>query len=366
MTDVFLSYKRDDRAVVAQLAATLRDLGFAVWFDTSLSPGEVFSDEIDRQLQSCSAVLVCWSPTATQSNWVKGEALKALDKHKLVACQVVGEGALELPTPFNSVHAENLEEWLKSPNATDPAWKNVLRRLGKLCNRTDVESWGVMPANASAGQLRDWISANEESPLLIAADATLRARERVDAVQAAAEREAQARRTEAEAVVVSLKRIEEKKRSEAEAIEKQKRDRKERGARSFGAWLFGTVLAIPIFFIVYAVVAAAAFAGILLLQWLNLDRTGNGITRMAELIAAAASGYFGVQVARHAVDAVVKSWSGWPTFLLLLAVWGAALYYLAARTDLSNTWWLLVLEGLHAAIAVSLGFLWIARKGHPG
>ncbi len=65
------------------LATGLRGLGLAVWFDASMSAGEAFSDEIDREAHGAKAILVCWSPTARDSQWVKSEALIGFEKSKL-------------------------------------------------------------------------------------------------------------------------------------------------------------------------------------------------------------------------------------------------------------------------------------------
>lgn len=74
MADVFLSYKRDERAAIETIASRLRELGLTVWFDASMSAGETFNAEIDREARAAKAILVCWSPAARQSEWVNAEA----------------------------------------------------------------------------------------------------------------------------------------------------------------------------------------------------------------------------------------------------------------------------------------------------
>lgn len=119
MADVFLSYKRDERDAVEKIAASLRSLRLSVWFDSNLNAGSSFSDEIEGELRTASAVLVCWSPTALASTWVKAEALTAVTENKFVSCQVAGTGPLSLPVPFNTLHAEDLREWLGKPTYGD-------------------------------------------------------------------------------------------------------------------------------------------------------------------------------------------------------------------------------------------------------
>jgi hypothetical protein len=101
MADVFISYKQDERQAVDTIAAGLRALGLSVWFDARLSAGESFSDEIDREARNAGGILVCWSPSARESRWVKAEAMIGFEHDKLVACYVAGPDDFSPPAPFN-------------------------------------------------------------------------------------------------------------------------------------------------------------------------------------------------------------------------------------------------------------------------
>ena len=153
MADVFISYKRDERPAVEQIAARMRALGLNVWFDAGLSAGESFNDEIDREARAAKLILVCWSPTARESKWVKAEAMIGFEQDKLAAIHVAGPDGFSPPTPFNTVHAEDLRAWIASPSDAHAGWRSVLRRIGKLCARADIESWGALDAQASAAEL---------------------------------------------------------------------------------------------------------------------------------------------------------------------------------------------------------------------
>lgn len=173
MADVFLSYKRDERAAVETIASRLRDLGLTVWFDASLSAGETFNAEIDREARAARAILVCWSPAARESEWVNAEAMIGFEQKKLATCYVAGPDHFSAPTPFNTSHAEDLRAWLTSPSVEHLGWKSVLRRIGKLCERTDIESWGALGSEATANEINRWIAKNRASPLLMAANRLL-------------------------------------------------------------------------------------------------------------------------------------------------------------------------------------------------
>lgn len=177
MADVFISYKQNERTAVEQIAARLRALGLSVWFDASLSAGEAFSDEIDREVRAAGAVLVCWSPEARSSRWVKAEAMIGFEQNKLVACHVAGPDGFPPPTPFNTLHTEDLRRWLAAPSDTSAAWKSVLRRIGRLCSRSDIVAWVALGIHPSIVELRAWISEHGASPLGSMVDASLRALE---------------------------------------------------------------------------------------------------------------------------------------------------------------------------------------------
>ncbi|MEQ1619613.1 MAG: toll/interleukin-1 receptor domain-containing protein [Terricaulis sp.] len=194
MADVFLSYKRDERAAVETIASRLRDLGLTVWFDASMSAGETFNAEIDREARAAKAILVCWSPAARKSEWVNAEAMIGFEEKKLAACYVAGPDRFSLPTPFNATHAEDLRAWLTAPCVAHSGWKSVLRRLGKLCGRGDIQSYGAIDAHASTSDLSAWIDRYGGSPLFMPVELLLKAREAEEAERARLEAEARARR----------------------------------------------------------------------------------------------------------------------------------------------------------------------------
>lgn len=88
MADVFISYKREDRAWAEAASARIVESGWSCWWDTSLVAGERFSDVIGRELVAAKAVVVLWSAASLASNWVKAEAQYAFDSDKIVAARI--------------------------------------------------------------------------------------------------------------------------------------------------------------------------------------------------------------------------------------------------------------------------------------
>ena len=127
MADVFLSYARPSAAQAKRIAENLRAAGFSVWFDEDLPAHRVYSDVIEEQLESASAVLVLWSDEAVRSQWVRSEANRARETERLV--QVRLDDA-RLPMPFDQVQCADLRGWRGDPDAA--AWRSVIESIAAL------------------------------------------------------------------------------------------------------------------------------------------------------------------------------------------------------------------------------------------
>ncbi|OQW60071.1 MAG: hypothetical protein A4S17_10815 [Proteobacteria bacterium HN_bin10] len=351
MADVFLSYRRDERASVETIASRLRSLGLTVWFDASMSAGETFNAEIDREARAAKAILVCWSPAARQSAWVNAEAMIGFNQKKLAACQVAGSEDFDPPTPFNAVQTEDLREWLRSPDQEHPCWQGVLRGLGKLCGRQDIESWGALTNWSTSEELRNWIANYHASPLFPLVDRALQVRLREEAERAVAEKQARLRRLEEEA--------ERQRQAKLQAEVEAERERRRNGPT---AVFWGSILCIPLFFSAYAIVACLAFVALMTFQWLGESARGDGLTYGAELISALGSAYAGVFAGRTAIDATIKAWTGWPTFVALLVSWIIVIIVVLTTIPIGGNLWLIVLLVGHAIVGTLSGFHLIARK----
>jgi TIR domain len=71
MTDIFLSYNRDDQAVARQFAEAFEGQGFRVWWDSTLRAGEAYDEVTEAALRQAKAVVVLWSKKSVVSRWVR-------------------------------------------------------------------------------------------------------------------------------------------------------------------------------------------------------------------------------------------------------------------------------------------------------
>ncbi len=221
MADVFLSYKRDERVGVELIASRLRALGLTVWFDASLSAGEAFNAEIDREAREASAILVCWSPAARTSKWINAEAMIGFEQDKLAACYIAGPDEFDPPAPFNISHAEDLRAWITTPSDFHTGWRSLLRRVGRLCRRTDLESWGALDAQSSAPQLTSWIESHHNSPLFLTVSDALSRREKEDAERTRLEEDARKQRLKERVAREAQEEIESKAREALTAVARE-------------------------------------------------------------------------------------------------------------------------------------------------
>ena len=108
MVDVFISYSRTDRARIESLASVLEDDGYSVWWDHNITGGSEFASEIERALNDAKAVVVAWSVSGVQSEWVLDEASIAKQTGKLVPIQL---DATLPPIGFRQYQAIDFSTW---------------------------------------------------------------------------------------------------------------------------------------------------------------------------------------------------------------------------------------------------------------
>lgn len=109
MSDVFISYAREDREAAQALAHALEARGLSVWWDRVIPPGRQFDEVIEEQLDDSRCAVVLWTAASAASKWVRAEAGEALQQDKLVPA-LLTEG-LKLPLEFRRVQAADLSGW---------------------------------------------------------------------------------------------------------------------------------------------------------------------------------------------------------------------------------------------------------------
>ena len=146
MTDVFLSYAREDRAAVERLAEALGVAGVAVWWDRNLTGGVDFSRELERRLDQAKAIVVAWSKSSVESMWVSDEANVGREKGNLVP--IVIDPVLP-KIGFRGIHTLDLSNW--RGDAAAPEFQDLVRALKARVS-------GETPATAVMAKRGGWRS----------------------------------------------------------------------------------------------------------------------------------------------------------------------------------------------------------------
>ncbi|MBN1121169.1 MAG: SUMF1/EgtB/PvdO family nonheme iron enzyme [Anaerolineae bacterium] len=100
MTELFVSYCRDDAAVMEPIVENLRQLGFDLWVDIEvLEPGTPdWVRAVDEALRRADGVLAFLSPAAKESEWCHIETLRAkMYKKPIYPILIFGESETAVP-----------------------------------------------------------------------------------------------------------------------------------------------------------------------------------------------------------------------------------------------------------------------------
>jgi Tol biopolymer transport system component len=88
MTDIFLSYSSADREQVVPLVQALQEDGFVVWWDRDIRPGPSFDREIEQAIDSAGCMVVVWSSSSVESEWVRSEVEEGARRGILVPVMI--------------------------------------------------------------------------------------------------------------------------------------------------------------------------------------------------------------------------------------------------------------------------------------
>jgi TolB-like protein/Tfp pilus assembly protein PilF len=121
---LFLSYSRPDRAVAQRLADALHKAGHVVWWDALIEGGAKFASSIRAALDSAEVVIVLWSESAIDSDWVRDEAAQGRDRHRLVPLSIDGS---QPPLGFRQYQVIDFARW--NGHAGAPEFAAMLRAI---------------------------------------------------------------------------------------------------------------------------------------------------------------------------------------------------------------------------------------------
>jgi len=134
-TDVFVSYKAEDRARLRPLVAALEDEGFTVWWDTHIGGGAHWREDIQAHLDAAKCVIVVWSKRSVgpEGDFVRDEASRA---RKRGAYLPVRLDPIDPPLGFGEVQAISLKGW--KGDRSDPRFLTLAESIRRRIAGEDI------------------------------------------------------------------------------------------------------------------------------------------------------------------------------------------------------------------------------------
>ncbi len=156
MTDIFLSYKAEDRARVAPMVAAFEAAGLSVWWDVRIEGGAAWRETIQRNLDAAACVVVVWSAQSVGSagHFVQDEAARG---HRRGVYLPVALDAVEPPLGFGQDQVVSLVGWRGDPD--DPRFADVLAAVRALIKGGPRPAPSARGARLAGRRLLVWGSA---------------------------------------------------------------------------------------------------------------------------------------------------------------------------------------------------------------
>ena len=132
MSDVFISYKAEDRPRVQPLVDALESEGLSVWWDARVGGGEAWRESIAEHLDAARCVLVVWSKRSTgpEGRFVRDEASRS--QHRGTYLPVTLD-KVQPPLGFGEMQALSLTGW--KGDGSDPRYRAVSACVHSMLGR---------------------------------------------------------------------------------------------------------------------------------------------------------------------------------------------------------------------------------------
>lgn len=131
MSDLFVSYKAEDRARIAPLVQALEAEGINVWWDRHIGGGSNWRSEIESHLEAARCVVVAWSERTAgpEGRFVRDEAGAAQETGRYLPITI---DPVRPPLGFREVQAIDLVGW--KGQRSDPRFQALLAAIKARLN----------------------------------------------------------------------------------------------------------------------------------------------------------------------------------------------------------------------------------------
>lgn len=132
MSDVFISYKREDQPRAAAIVSALRKSGLSVWYDAHIDTGSAWRQSIEDNLNNAKCVIVLWSEVSvtSQGAFIHDEAGRAQARGILLPVAI---DPVQPPLGFGETQALNLVGW--KGDRKDPRFQSLVSKAKGMVAR---------------------------------------------------------------------------------------------------------------------------------------------------------------------------------------------------------------------------------------
>ena len=150
MSDVFISYKAEDRPRVEPLVDALEEEGLDVWWDARVSGGEAWRETIARQLEAAGCVIVVWSKRSTgpEGRFVRDEASWAQRRGTYLPITI---DKVDPPLGFGETQALPLRSW--KGDAADQRYRAISDCVHQHLGKERSDRIGGAPRSAAPARI---------------------------------------------------------------------------------------------------------------------------------------------------------------------------------------------------------------------
>ena len=127
MADIFISYAHEDKQRVGPIVDELEKIGWSVFWDRTIPPGQDWLSYIEKKLEGSNCVLVVWSLTSIKSakdNWVLDEVVEAKKRDILVPLRI---DVVDAPFGFRRAQSADLSNW--NNNSDDGEFQRLIAAI---------------------------------------------------------------------------------------------------------------------------------------------------------------------------------------------------------------------------------------------
>lgn len=149
MSDVFVSYKTEDRRQVARLVHALEQDGFSVWWDARIGAGSNWRESIETELAAAKCVIVAWSKRSVGpgGSFVRDEASRAVERGVYLPVTIQ---SVRPPLGFGETQAIPLFAW--SGDRSDTHYATLLDSMHAVMENKRMPARPLGPSDTKVSR----------------------------------------------------------------------------------------------------------------------------------------------------------------------------------------------------------------------